>query len=349
MVANTGTTSTTYSDTGLKPGTQYNYRVTAINSFVIGTSVSAPTVYAFTVSSTGNTDRFGITKIHPTIQGGLEWTSQFDNGIARTFTGIDPKDPWSDNDHGDATYTINGKGKNTATGDYVRMYVHNPDGKTEWKENLEITAYITRVSETQEVSYSGTQIFTRTNHGVGYPEDNLLCPDRGYGAKPNDAGRWAFEKETAHHLDNGYADTADISPPASVQFFKNGMPFNTPIGVKYIIYNLPGNQVKVELWADLTNGTNGGDWHKVVETTDTGKNWGTGYDVCAPGVDPAKPLIKSLVQAEDGNIPADVSVYFRHEYGTMIYERMSVREIDLSSSGPTVTASPPAGTYVGPQ
>ena len=275
-------------------------------------------------------DRFGIKEIHPTVTGGIQWTSNFDNGIARSFKAADHKegDPWLDVNHNDATFFIDGKGKMIAKGS-PRIYVHNPNGVSEWKENLEITFYHIRINETQIVSYSGTQIFAHTNHGVGYDESTTLCPDRGYGAKPNMAGQWAFEKETAHHKSNGYADSYVI-PGGSVQFFKNGMPKNTPIGVKYIIYQLPGNQMKLELWADLTDGANGGDWKKVAQATDTGKNWGVGYDACKSGVDPAKVLTKILTQPDSPNIPVDVSVYFRHEYAAMAYEKMSIREIDPS-------------------
>src|SRR6516165_4974915 len=99
-----------------------------------------------------------IAKLLPTRRGGREWFSKWDNGRARTFgDSSDPDDPWFDTGHGKGKYSIDGKGTLTATGDTVRMYVHDPAKKTEWDENLEITVYIRRINETKALSYSGLQ------------------------------------------------------------------------------------------------------------------------------------------------------------------------------------------------
>ena len=266
-------------------------------------------------------DPFGVQQLFATRAGGREWFSHWE-GRARTFTGLDPADRWFDADHGDGRYTVDGHGRLTATGPTVRMYVHDPAKQTEWAQNLEITVYITRRSETKSLSYSGLQIFARTNHGTTAREDDNLCDCRGYGAKVTVDGRWEFEKEIAHHQPNGAASVATARP------WKE-LPKDTAIGVKYILRNVRQNTaVKVELYRDLTGGANGGHWEKLTEYTDSGENWGLGRTPCVPGVKPELPLLRAAVLSGSESKQPMMSVYLRHEYGTMDDEKFSIREID---------------------
>ncbi len=288
-----------------------------------------------------STDRFGITKINPTVIGGLEWSSKWDDGVARTIVNtIDPNDKWFDTDHGNGTYTIDGKGTLTASGDTVRMYVHDPANFRQWSENLEITMYFKRINETQTVDYSGLQVFARTNHGTNGDEDINLCDDRGYGGLVNVNGDWAFEKESAHQLDNGYTDVAVQNPQTGgqqqeqkQQEKQQQLPFNTWIGFKYVLRNMDNNtKVKLELYRDMTNETNGGSWQKVTEFVDDGTNFGVDHGSCNPGVvNPASPLIHSFIDDSSETKKPMLSVYARHEYGTMQYSRFGIREISSLS------------------
>jgi hypothetical protein len=186
------------------------------------------------VGNAGNValDSLGIAKLYPSRAQGVEYFSKsWFNGKPRDFDAVDPQDPWFDAGHGSGSYHIDGKGKLVAEGDYVRMYVHNPDKQSEWGPNLEITTYITRISEKQKLSYSGPQIFARSNHGTFTgsfgDEKKTLCDDRGLGAKINLDGTWALEKETCHGADKGYATGGPV------HFWKpgEGFPLNKPIGV----------------------------------------------------------------------------------------------------------------------
>jgi hypothetical protein len=265
-------------------------------------------------------DGFGIRQLVSTKPGGREWFAKW-VGASRTFTGMDPKDPWFDCNHGDGKYEVDGRGRLTASGPTVRMYVHDPKKQTEWDENLEITVYFTRVSETQRLSYSGLQISARTDHGTTGDERKNLCDDRGYFAKVTVDGRWEFEKEIAHHRDGGNDSVATARPWPE-------LPKNVSIGVKYVLRNLPQDRVKLELYRDLSGGKDGGVWEKMTEFTDNGGNFGVGRTPPAPGVRPELPLIHKFVLADSENKKPMISVYLRHEYGTMAYEKLSIREIE---------------------
>ncbi len=268
-------------------------------------------------------DRFGIRQLNPTRVAGRDYAAAWDNGRARTLGGqVDPDDPWFDAGHGDGTCRIDGRGTLTATGDYVRMYVHDPRRRAMWSPNLEITVYVTRVSETKRVSYSGVQIFARTNHGTTGTETVNLCDDRGYGAKVTLDGRFAFEKETRHNGPSGYSGSPENRP-------WDQWPAGTTVGVKYILRDCNGGRhVRLELWRDLTGGRDGGQWSKIAEHSDTGENWGRDADSPKPGVDPALPLTLSrMLPDSESGLPM-LTVYLRHEFGTMTYQKLSIREID---------------------
>jgi len=269
------------------------------------------------------TDPFGITYLHPTHTGGREWFANWNNHHSRSFTNaIDPDDKWFDTDHGDGNYSIDGNGTLTATGPVVRMYVHDPALQFEWAENLEITIYVTRISETKHVSYAGLQIFARTNHGTTAPETKNLCDTRGYGAKICDDGRFELEKETCHGSNNGTPDVATQTP------WKE-LPKNAPIGIKYILRNSDHDtKVHLEIYRDLTNGKNGGDWQKMTEFTDDGTNFGVASTPAKKSLDPALPLLYAKVLPDSESKKPMISVYFRHEYATMQYSRASIRQID---------------------
>lgn len=273
--------------------------------------------------ATSPADRFGLRQLYPTRAGGRVWLSTWDNGHDRKFgNAIDPDDPWFDTDHGHACYEIDGKGRLLVAADMARMYVHDPKHETEWGENLEITVYIRRLIEMKQLSYSGLQIFARTNHGTIGDERKNLCDDRGYGAKVCIDGRWEFEKETAHEKPNGYTSAASTRPWQE-------LPKKQLVGVKYILRNMDRDtKVKLELWRDLSGGENGGQWEKMTEFVDNGQNFAVGRDSPAAGVKPELPLIRPLVLPDSESKKPMLTVYFRHEYGVMEYSKASVREID---------------------
>lgn len=278
--------------------------------YVIPPHIVPTAVLADTTSPPAATvDKFRITELQPTIPGGREWFSKWDNGIPRTLGNqIDPYDKQFDTSDGDGKYVIDGKGTAIVSGSYPRMYVVDPQRLQKWG-NVEITFYGKRISETQSISWAGLQAYARTDH----TNDTDICADRGYGAQMLYPGEMLFEKEVNHHTNNGYPKTTAITP------WPNGgpMPKNVWIGFKYIVRNVDnGAHVKLELYRDLTDGANGGTWTKMIDYTDTG-GWGDTSSPCAPGVDPSAILTQP-----------NVSVYIRNDgIGEVDYKEFSVREI----------------------
>jgi len=302
-------------------GLNYAFRteqstVGALNNhgLIVDSATGSARLSNFVISPT---DKWGITKLNPTITGGREWFSKWDNGHARSFPwGPDPYDP-EFHARGDGSYSIDGQGLLTAfstnTGG-VRMYVHDqnyqggafsPSLFKSWN-NVEVTVYYMRVSEIGvPIPRAGMVAAAKINH---YDTEADPCGARGYYGRFRHDGDIDFDKEI-QHPDVSVA-IARESKPWSV------LPRNVWIGYKYIVRDVDGGtHVKLELWRDLTNGANGGTWEKLHHDVDTG--WGTGLAPCKPGVDPAQIMTGP-----------NLSVFIRDDNVSDVrYKRWSIREI----------------------
>lgn len=271
-------------------------------------------------------DPFGVTQLYPTTSGGKEWTSNWANGVARTFTwGADPQDSWFFG-KGNATYSVDGQGNFLISGAVPRMYIYNPTLATGWR-NVEMTVYAMRVADSG-TAYGGVVGAARTNHTA---DTVNLCDTRGIMGRFRYDGHIDLEKETSH--------------PNSVAIqnktvFSGGLPKNKWIGYKLVVYDLPNGNVKVENYMDQTDGAGGGTWVKVNELEDTGKNFGVGGKACKAGIDPALRLTAGDVRAGSETGKPNLAVYWRSDnVGTngLKYKKMSVREIAAGTS-PSPTA-----------
>jgi hypothetical protein len=270
-------------------------------------------------------DKFGIKEIYNTS--GREWYSTWNDGHNRSWSDSsnDPYDPeFLTKYKGTGSWNTDGLGILKISGDAPRMYVVDPSGSKSW-HNVEITVYGMRVSD-NNVTWGGIMAYARTNHLV----DTNYCDTRGYGGRFKYDGIIDFEKEIKHN--SGYAQTEGSS------YWPEGMPNNRWIGYKFMVYDIVSNNslgnVKLELWIDNTDGLNGGNWTKVYEFIDNGRNFGTVGDMggisCASGINSSLSLNYSDNRPGSETGKPNLAVYFRSDgvnSNGLLYKKASIREI----------------------
>ena len=299
-----------------------SHQVTATARDAAGNRGSASVTVNVNNQAPGNSgvDRFGVKRLYPTLTGGKNWAANWDNGVARNLTSgqVDPYDPWY-RARGSAQYRVDGAGLMTVSGATVRQYVQEPSLNNGWR-NVEITIYGKRVADSG-TAYAGIVCVTRTNHSAyGASETVNGCDSRGTGARFRLDGHIDFEKETKHPTSIARSNKAIWST----------MPYNTWIGYKLVVYDLPNGNVKFEHYMDLTDGANGGTWNKVNELEDNGSNHGVGGTPCAAGMDPAIRLTASNTRPGSETGRPNIATYCRTDnVGTngMVYKKWTIREI----------------------
>jgi LysM repeat protein len=267
-------------------------------------------------------DKFGVKQLYPSRPDGLLWESKWNNGHARSFaSAVDPDDPWFDCNHGDASYKIDGNGVFSITGPVPRMYVYEPSKTKQWHD-VEVTMYGMRVADAG-TDWGGMEACVRANHGTTGKETVDLCDTRSNNCRFRYDGKLDFEKETSH----------PASVPISTKtYWPNGMPKNVWIGMKFVCYDLPNGDVKLEAYMDETDGLNGGTWKKVNEFIDTGTNWGTNGRACKIGINPAMKLTGSETREGSESGKPNICVYFRSDdvfTDGLKYKKFSAREIKV--------------------
>ena len=263
----------------------------------------------------GGIDKWGIKMLHPTITNGREWFNTWDNGHTRILTANDrdPDDPmFKVSGQSNSLVVIDGKGVATMSGTQPRMYVYDQTLALKWL-NVEVTVYGERISETQLYVSQGINIGARSTH---QNEVNTPCGVNTYYSRMLYSGNANFAKEL------NWPD--DVKKPGSTNpidwsmFGNAALPYNTWIGHKFVLRTVDsGTHVRMEMWRDLTNGLNGGDWKLILNYTDTGDM----TDPTTPGC-PTNDLSHIILEAGP-------SIFIRNtDISAAQYKEFSAREID---------------------
>ncbi len=258
-------------------------------------------------------DPFGVRMIHPTARRGRTWFARWDSHPRTIYSGqVDPRDPTFHNRGRGNSFRVLGDGRALSSGGIQRHYIWDRSGSREWRD-VELTFYAMRVREEADApSRAGFTVTVRS--GDGHTSDrSRTCAGHGYGATFRYWGGAKLGKEIRHPA------TADVGGPEGRHIWGGDeLPKDRWIGFKFVVRNVSGGGVRLELYRDLTDGRNGGDWERIMTYVDRG-GWGLG----GSGTICGRPWDWVIREAHP-------VVLIRNDESTLYYKWASVREIDSS-------------------
>jgi hypothetical protein len=263
-------------------------------------------------------DRFDIAMLNPTLSGGREWFSSWDNGSPRTVCSgqEDAEDSEFKLRGKNGTLKIDGNGVAELIDGSPRMYIYDLS-KPKWN-NVEVTFYGMRIKEIGCPSSQGFTAGVRSEH-QDYKTDSYSA--RTYYGRLLYDGRINFQKELYHDQCDKKIVTSN-QPSEKSRFdwsklggSKNYLPCNVWIGYKFIVQNIENNsKVKLRLFIDQTTGKDGGHWESPIEYIDEG-SW--------PIKDDLNPQPNSPILLDPGT-----SIFVRNDaILSAKYMKFSIREI----------------------
>jgi len=241
-------------------------------------------------------DKFGIEEIYPVADNGAVWyinneNPQSDNNFYfRSLEDID-----LDKEERQGEFKMDAETGTERHG--VRIHVDSPNG--EWK-NVEMSGYFKLLDGQDEFTLIA-------RHGPSYHEDGG-CDAYGYYGMLSAEGDAFFKKKTYHHGGGYTARTAVAENVVSeVQ--------DRWIGIKFMVYDVNEEDVKLELWIDDGDETN--NWKKVTEYVDDGE-WETDESHCD--------------RPEDYIIHSGTRASFRVDNSEFEFKKLSVKEIETEGA-----------------
>lgn len=250
-------------------------------------------------NTNNDSDRFGIKKIYPTVQGGREWYLNMTNpksDPAVTFTfnpGLTKQQ--------DGSWKINEE--------KIRINVDTLNDQQEWK-NVEITGYIkvdSIINPDKKVISDIDWVARTSKHNENFPCYGIALHG---GIYPD--GSVAWKKQI--WFTGGY--TKEISIPKITDSLLNRW-----IGWKTVVYNTNNDSaVKMESYIDNSNSNH---WVKVLEIIDDGGWFANSADKVFYSANCGRS--KDHVVLNSGPI-----VTFRADNVDLKFKNLSIREIDPS-------------------
>ncbi len=245
-------------------------------------------------------DKFGVEQLYPTAGNGPVWflnneePEDDDNFLMTSHEEIDLEE--EEQESGPDAFQLDAE---TGTEEHgVRIHADSPVNK--WK-NVEMTGYF-------KLEQGNDQFTLVARQGPSYNDDGG-CDAYGYYGMLSAEGDAYFKKKLFHH-GGGYSDRTAVEEGVVDNLD------NRWIGIKLITYDLPNDDVKLELWVDDGNQQN--NWKKATEYVDDG-DWEVSGSDCD--------------RSDDDLIEEGTRGGFRVDDSEFEFKNLSIREIKGGQGG----------------